>query len=194
MSDTTGGAENNNNAALDYFDSAEAQQAGAKNKRNFDFQKFLSYFKGALIVFLVILALGFIGGVSVATVYMMQKMKFKRIMAQIEGTRSGPRPADYAYTEPIVIRGKSKPPESFVFQVTVVIGYDEKSKTAAEVLSAQRSMIQDQIRTYFAENLSGRLTLRKENTMKADLKEWLNTLLTEDYVQQIFFTDYIVDN
>lgn len=194
MSDTTDGAGNNNNAALNYFDSAEAQQTGAQNKRNFDLRKFLSYFKGALIVFLIILALSFIGFISVSTVYMMQKMKFRRIMAKIENTRSGSRAADYAYTEPIVIRGKSKPPESFVFQVTVVIGYDEKNKAAVEILNMQRSMIQDQIRTYFAENLSGRLTLRKENTMKTDLREWLNTLLTEDYVQQIFFTDYIVDN
>ncbi len=193
MSDTTGGAENNSNAALDYFDSAEAEQAGAKHRRHFDFHKFLGYFKGVLIVFLIILALVFLAGVSFFTVYLMQEIKFKRIMAQIEANQ-GPRAPDYAYTEPIVIRGKSRPPESFVFQVTVVIGYDENNKEAAEILGAQRSMIQDQIRTYFAENLSGRLTLRKENTMKADLKEWLNTLLTEDYIQQIFFTDYIVDN
>lgn len=193
MSDSTGGAENNSNSALDYFDSAEAQEAGAKTKKHFDLQKFLGYFKGALIVFLIILALAFLAFVSFSTVYVMQKIKFRRIMAQIEGNQ-GPRAPDYAYTEPIVIRGKSRPPESFVFQVTVVIGYDEKNKDAAAILAAQRSMIQDQIRTYFAENLSGRLTLRKENTMKTDLKEWLNTLLTEDYVQQIFFTDYIVDN
>lgn len=192
MPNSPGGAENSS-AASDYFDN-DTEQNDAKFKRSFDLQRILSYFKGALIVFLIILALGLLGFISFSTVYVMQKMKFKRIMEQIEGNRPYPKGADYAYTEPIVIRGKSKPPESFVFQVTVVIGYDEKSKTAAQVLTSQKSMIQDQIRTYFAENLSGRLTLRKESTMKADLKEWLNTLLTEDYVQQIFFTDYIVDN
>lgn len=181
------------NSALDYFDTVEAEQGVTSSKKSFDLRKFLGYFKGALIVLLVILALGVLGAVSFSTVYVMQKMKFRRIMERIEGTRSHTAAPAYMYIDPIIIRGKAMPPENFFFQVSVVLGYDGASKHAKSILTAQRYMIQDQIRTYFSENLNGRLDLAKENAMKADLREWLNTLLSGDYVQQILFTDYIVD-
>lgn len=184
------------NSALDYFDSPEAEQQSKRSiKKSFDIRKILSYFKGMFIILLIVIVLCILGFVAFSTVYVMQKIKFRRIMARIKGDRTSQITTPmYLYTDPIVIRGKAMQPENFIFQVSVVLAYDEKDKNAGPVLLSQRSMIQDQIRTYFSENLNGRLTVSKENKMKADLKEWLNTLLSADYIQQIYFTDYIVDN
>ncbi|MGL4523935.1 MAG: flagellar basal body-associated FliL family protein [Spirochaetia bacterium] len=173
---------------------SEGRNSAAKAlNKGLDIAKILSYFKGVLIIFLIIMALSVLGVTSFYTVYFMQKIKYNRIMRQLDAANPNKAPS-YGYTEAIVIRGKAVPPESFIFQIGVVLAYNEKEeKVVGPFLESQRSMIQDQIRTYFSSQLNSQLDGETENTLKRELKEWLNTLLSGEYIQEIYFTDYMVD-
>jgi len=130
--------------------------------------KFVAIGLGALI---------FIVTVSIITVNIMNKGgKSQTVIADPNSPYVGSRP-EYNYFDmigPMTMRTRDFPVSSTV-SVDMIIGYDLNDLTASAELTSRRYELQDFVRRYFAGKYSAELVPEREEELKADIREMLNT-------------------
>jgi len=89
---------------------------------------------------------------------------------------AGVRPV-YAYYDGIgsISVSTSDYPLSVSVTVDMIIGYDLEDTTTSQELTSRRFELRDFVRQYFREKIAADLTAGKEATLKAEIREMLNT-------------------
>jgi flagellar protein FliL len=100
---------------------------------------------------------------------------------------------DYNYADPIKVRGRTADRSPHTFMIDMQLGYlpgDEK--TAAELDRRQQQLL-DLLRQYLSSQKVVNMTPEREDTLKAELRNQINNILTQGRVTDVIFTEKVVD-
>jgi len=163
--------------ADDFFDGGDAPEAdGAPAKKKGgglggllpSILKFVAIGLGALV---------FIVTVSVITYNIMNRGgKNQTVISDPNSPYVGKRP-EYGYYDSIgsmTLRTRDFPVSSTV-TVDMIIGYDVGDQLASQELSSRRFELRDFIRRYFSGKTAAELAPDREEALKAEIREMLNT-------------------
>jgi len=178
---------------LDGGDAPDAGGGGAAKKRGGglggllpSILKFVAIGLGALI---------FIVTVCIITVNILNKGgKSQTVIVDPNGPYVGKRP-EYSYYDGVgtmTVRTRDFPVSSTV-SVTMIIGYDLNDTNASAELTSRKYELRDFIRQYFSGKYASELVPEKEEELKADIREMLNTrFLDTAKARNIYFDKFDV--
>jgi len=159
------------------LDGGDSPEAGSSSKKRGggglgnilpNILKFVAIGLGALI---------FIVTVSIITVNIMNKGgKSQTVIADPSSPYVGKRP-EYSFYDSIgsiQVRTRDFPVSSSV-SVEMIIGYDLGDQQAGAELIARRFELRDFVRRYFAGKYAAELAAEREEELKAEIREMLNT-------------------
>ena len=155
-------------------DGAEAESTSSKKKSGGAGNLLPNILKFAAIG---IGALVFIVTVSVITYNIMNKGgKNQTVISDPNSPYVGTRPV-YGYYDSIgrmTVRTNDFPVSSTV-TVDMIIGYDDGDQKASQELASRRHELRDFIRVFFSRKSAAELTSERDEALKAEIREMLNT-------------------
>jgi len=141
--------------------------------------KFVAIGLGALI---------FIVTVSVITYNIMNKGgRSQTVVSDPNSPYVGKRP-EYGYYDSIgsiTVRTR----DSSTVTVVMIIGYDSGDQTASQELANRRFELRDFVRRYFSQKSTADLTPDKEETLKTEIRDMLNTRFLDSRGARVILFD-----
>jgi len=136
-------------------------------------------------------AMVFIVTVCVITFNIMNKGgKSQTVISNPDSPYIGKRP-DYGYYDSIgsmTVRTRDFPVSSTV-SITMIIGYEATDQAASQELATRRFELRDFIRRYFAGKTAADLAPDKEEALKAEIREMLNTRFLDSRGARVILFD-----
>jgi flagellar protein FliL len=146
-----------------------------------------------VVVALIILALLFIVTVTVVTFNILDRGSTTSILTSINNERYNP-PGNHEYMEPaMMIRGRTSDRVGRTFMVEVMLGYQPGDERTASELGRRSHQLQDLLRQFFSSQRVENLAPEREDALKAELRNQVNSILSQGRVTDVIFTQFIVD-
>ncbi|MBL8966308.1 MAG: flagellar basal body-associated FliL family protein [Spirochaetaceae bacterium] len=99
----------------------------------------------------------------------------------------------YAYSTTVgEIRARTRDKEPSAVVVKINIGYDETDKDTPVEITARLYQIRDYLRNYFSLKYASELAPDQETTVKAELRENLNRMLSKPSIKEVLFEKFDV--
>lgn len=143
-------------------------------------------------VALGLVAAGFCATITVVTVTILLSKGGQgtgRIPVEVSTEYSGSTPI-YEFESLGSIRGQTADEPAQTFMIEVSLGYDPDDKAGQTEIINRKPQLKDEIRTFFMEKTSRQI--RKENEIKAELKNRLNYIMEEDPVRSVIFPELAI--
>ena len=159
--------------------------------------KRVGFLPGFVIQILKWAALGLGAIIFIVTVVILT-MKF--MGAGNQGMSQQQVSADYAGKAPIYdwfpnitgIRGRTSDTPPAMVMVDLSIGYEQGNKVVQSELVNRTPQIKDIVRQFFAVRRSSDMTPGRENDMKMELAEKINSIMTDGKVRQVIFDNLMI--
>lgn len=152
-----------------------------------------SLIKILVLIAAILAAILFIVAVTTITVGMLNKEQATSILGQLTTDRYNP-PGNHQYMEPaLTIRGRTSDRVGRTFIVDVMLGYQPGDDRTATELLRRTPQLKDLLRQFFSSQKVENLTPEREDALKAELRNQINTILSQGRVTDVIFTQFIID-
>jgi flagellar basal body-associated protein FliL len=172
------------------FISDEENEVSSTKAPNFFLAQTMQVLRKLLIFLGVVLLIISVGGLSAGTAYFWEKRREKKIEDFLDKANEK-NLSYYSYTEPISIKGNIDGYNPRQFIVTVVFGYTQGNKAAKNELKAREVLLKDATRNFFSYELAKDISSDNLEDYKEVLLEQVNVCLSQDWIEKVYFTDYM---
>ncbi len=138
-----------------------------------------------------IAAIIFIVTVVVITVSVMGRGETQTGYPGASQSYQGPVPIYSSFALP-EIRGRTADQSPVTFIVEANLAYEQNNKVIQTELIGRTVQLEDLVRSFFSDRTADQLTPENEQTLKAQLIEEINRIMTTGKIKDIYFTEYNV--
>ncbi|NIZ47005.1 flagellar basal body-associated FliL family protein [Entomospira nematocerorum] len=146
-----------------------------------------------IMITAIIGAIIFIVIVTTITFHVLNRENLGSILIAQNHERYNP-PGNHEYMEPaMIIRGRTSDRVGRAFMVSVMLGYQPGDDRTAAELGRRTHQLQDLLRQFFSSQKVENLTPEREDALKVELRNQVNSILSQGRVTDVIFPEFIVE-